>query len=754
MDLPNLIRSHHGPQTESLERVQAPFGLGQVPRMVVPQSTTTTVCGFCSTGCGLNIHLGEQGAINVTPDPTYPVNLGMACPKGWESIAVLDAPDRGTTPLWRDPTTGRQSPIGWIAALEIMADKFRYWSEVGGPESAAFLSTGQIPTEEMFLLGSLWKFGLGFLHGDSNTRQCMATSHVAYKQAFGFDAPPFSYDDFEESDVLIFIGANPCIAHPILWERVMKNKRHPEILVIDPRRTETAQAGSHHFQIAPKSDLTLLYTILRNVIERGWIDRTFVEASTRGFGELAEFVSSFSNQEAMDLANLSEEELELLTQAFRPGRRVSCWWTMGVNQSHEAVRTAQAIINLCLVTGNIGKPGTGPNSITGQMNAMGSRLYSNTSGLVGGRDFQNPKHRQEVSTIMEIPLERIPDRTSLAYDQILDAVLDGKIRALWVIATNPAHSWIGSDTFRRVREKLDFLVVQDMYHTSQTAQMADLYLPAAGWGEKEGTQINSERRIGVSKRVRRPPGQALSDFDIFRLVAKATGCNHLFGRFTSPESAFGLMCELSANQPHDFTGIVDYRQIDAAGGIQWPYPSKSPRPRTTENVREGLPQSLRSMVVGDEGHRRLFEDGKFFTSDGKAKLLFDPPRPPGEVPDEVYDLVLMTGRGSSAQWHTGTRTDKSALLKSLSPQHLVLEMHPKDIEQRDLEAGREVVVKSRRGQLVALLLSTPNVGVGSVFLPMHDSRVNLLTFPSFDPHSREPSYKHAAVSVERGDVPS
>jgi len=750
MSLENLLRAFDGPDTRSLVRTPGKFGLGQIPSGNVPVSTTTTVCGFCSTGCGLNVHMGESGAVNVTPDPTYPVNLGMACPKGWEAIAVLDAPDRGTVPLLLDRATGERKPIPWTDALNLMADKFRLLRAEHGTESAAFLSTGQIPTEEMFFLGCLWKFGLGYLHADSNTRQCMATAHVAYKQSFGYDAPPFSYDDFEESDVLVFIGANPCIAHPILWERVMRNPRKPEIIVLDPRRTETAQAATHHVQMAPKSDLTLLYAVLRHVIERGWVDRAFVEASTAGFKDLSTFVSTFSDQEALELAKISREDLEILVQAFRPGRRVSCWWTMGVNQSHEAVRTAQAIINLCLVTGNIGKPGTGPNSITGQMNAMGSRLYSNTSGLVGGREFANPEHRQEVSRILDIPLESIPDRASLAYDQILDAAVDGKIKALWVIATNPAHSWIGSGTFRKARDNLEFLVVQDMYHSSETALMADLYLPAAGWGEKEGTQINSERRIGVSKRVRRPPGQALSDFDIFRLVAQASGCNKMFERFTSPEAAFGLMRELSAGKPHDITGIRDYRQIDAAGGIQWPYPLRNDRVAIPENLRAGMPAPLSGEVVGDEGHRRLFADGRFFTPDGKAKLLFTPPRNPEEMPDAQYDLVLTTGRGSSAQWHTGTRTSKSAVLRNLSPKTLILEMNPLDAARRGLESGSEVVVGSRRGSLVATLLATPNIAAGAVFLPMHDRRVNILTFPSFDPHSREPSYKHAAVSVHKG----
>lgn len=746
--LENLLRSFDGPFTRSLQRVQAGFGLGQVPRPLAPSATATSVCGYCSTGCGLNLHLAADGAVNLTPDPSYPVNLGMACPKGWEALAVLDAPDRGTVPLLRDRATGERRPIPWEDALSLMASRFRDLRETRGPESAAFLSTGQIPTEEMFFLGSLWKFGFGFVDADSNTRQCMATAHVAYKQSFGFDAPPFTYDDFEESDVLVFVGANPCIAHPILWERVTRNRRDPTIVVVDPRCTETAQAAHLHVPLAPKSDLALFYGVLREVITRGWVDRDFVESSTSGFPELEAFVQEFDRESSIAVSGLSSAEFDGLVDAFRPGRRVSVWWTMGVNQSHEAVRLAQALINLCLVTGNIGKPGTGPNSITGQANAMGSRLYSVTTSLPGGRDFSDPAHRREVAEIMGIPLDRIPERATIAYDRILERAAAGGLGALWIVATNPEHTWIGSDTFRRARERVDFLVVQDMYHSTETAMEADLYLPAAGWGEKTGTQINSERRFGLTRRVRRPPGQALPDFEIFRLLGRAAGLQDLFPRFCDPESAFRLMQDLSRDRPHDFTGIAGYAHLDAAGGVQWPYPWSRESVPDSVSPRPGIPPTALPLVRGDEGHRRLFADGRFFTADGRARLLFDPPRPPEELPDAEFDLVLLTGRGSSSEWHTGTRTSKSGILKALAPRRLVVQVHPDDARARGLVSGREAIVRSRRGELRAQVLATPNVRPGCVFLPMHDRRVNRLTFPSFDPHSREPSYKHAAVRLE------
>ena len=725
MNPADLLRSFDGPLTRELVRAPRRFGLGQVPLKRAPDALLPTVCGFCSTGCGLVAHMKDGRAVNVTPDPRYPVNRGVACPKGWEALTPTDATDRGTVPLLRGPD-GAMHPATWQEAIGRFVEVFGGLRDVHGPESAAFLSTGQIPTEEMAFLGALFKMGLGFWDADSNTRQCMATAHVAYKQALGFDAPPFSYEDFEESDVLVFVGANPCIAHPILWERVIRNKRNPEILVLDPRRTETAEAATRHFPIAPKSDLVLLYAVAREVIARGWTDPVFLAEHVEGFDAFQAFVQEFTPEVAQRESGLCAEEFEALVRAFRPGRRVSVWFTMGVNQSHQAVRTAQAIVNLCLVTGNIGKAGTGPNSITGQMNAMGSRVYANVTSLFAGREFNNSEHRREVAEILGLEEERIPPRPSLAYDQILDRVESGEIRALWVIATNPVHSWIDSGRWARLREKLEFLVVQDMYPTTETSRIADLYLPAAGWGEKEGTQINSERRIGFTAAVRRPPGQALTDFDIFRLIAAASGNAERFSKWSSPEAAFRLLQALSRGRPCDISGIDGYDQIVREGGVQWPCAPGAP----------------------EKGTKRLFEDGIFFTPNGKAKLLFDPPRPVAEPTDEAYPLVLLTGRGSSSQWHTGSRTDKSAVLRNLSPDRLHLEMHPDDAASKGLAAGQTVRVRSRRGSLEASLAISAAVGKGRVFLPMHDGRVNALTFPSYDPHSRQPSYKHCAVAVE------
>ncbi|HEU5077565.1 MAG TPA: molybdopterin oxidoreductase family protein [Opitutaceae bacterium] len=809
------LRASQGPMTSELVLHPTQFGLGHVPARLKPVGTTTTVCGFCSTGCSLKVHLNESGeAINLTANPDYSVNLGMACPKGWEALTPLAAKDRATEPLLRN-AEGALEAVSWPRAIEAFAEKFKGIQERHGKEALAFLSTGQIVMEEMALLGALAKFGMGMLHVDSNTRQCMATSHVAYKQSFGFDAPPFCYDDFEESDALIFIGANPCIAHPIMWQRVMMNRRNPEIVVFDPRRTETAMAATLHVPLRPKSDLTVLYGLAYLLIEYGAVKQDFVEHHCSGYAEFAEFVKTFTPEFVARESGLSVDLLRKVARIIATKERVSFWWTMGVNQGHESTRTAQAIINLALMTGNIGRPGTGANSITGQCNAMGSRLFGNATSLLGGYDFLKEAHRAHVAKVLGIDAAVIPDRVGMAYDQIIDAIERGEIKGLWIIATNTAHSWINQNRFQEIRKKLDFLVVQDMYVTTETAQLADLILPAAGWGEKEGVFINSERRLGLARKVSRAPGQALSDFAIFKLLAEAWGCGEQFRAWKDPAATFQILKELSRGQPCDFTGIKDYADIEAEGGIQWPWTEREALLRKKAKGRMQNGDGTAGVLDGKDGHadvaapldqkeeyrfqnggtpssdsvpqgesgmpnvhpteppsdhsafclhpsslggrlgrrkgRRLFEDGKFYTPDGRARFVFDMPRSMPEQPDGKYPFLLLTGRGSSAQWHTGSRTNKSDVLRKLAPRELYVEINPTDADRLKIKSGERVVVFSRRGAAEAVAQITQTVQPMQVFMPMHFDAVNRLTFPAFDPHSRQPSYKACAVAVRKGE---
>ncbi len=688
---------------------------------------SSMVCGFCSVGCSLDVNTKDGVAVSLTPTREYPVNLGMACPKGWEALTPLRAPDRATTPLLRTAKDQPLEAVDWPTALDAMVSRFKAVQATYGPEAVAFISTGQIASEEMALLGAVAKFGMGMVHGDGNTRQCMATAVVAYKESFGFDAPPYTYADLEESDVVVLWGANPCIAHPILWERILRNPHHPEIVVIDPRVTETAAAATQHYPLLPKSDLTLLYGLAHLLIAWGAVDKDFVNRSTEGFEGFAVHVEAFTPERVSAATGLPVDALELLADTIASGKRVSFWWTMGVNQSHEGVRVAQAIIDLALLTGNIGRPGTGANSITGQCNAMGSRLWSNTTNLLGGRAFTDPDARAEVAGILRIEDSRIPDRASWAYDQIVDGIREGTIKALWIVATNTAHSWIAKRDVAELFAKLDVLVVQDMYPTTETAQLADIVLPAAGWGEKEGTFVNSERRYGRIRRVVRAPGQALADFSIFKLVADAWGCGEMFEEWSSPEATFAILQRLSAGRPCDITGIDGYDHLDAAGGVQWP-----------------------AVGVGELGReRRLFEDGRFLHPDGKARFVWEEPRAVAEPTSEDFPFVLLTGRGSSSQWHTQTRTSKSAILRTLYPEKPYVEISPADASALGVIPDEWVRVCSVRGEMEARAFVTPTVAPGQVFVPMHYAGTNLLTKASFDPSSRQPSYKSAAVAVRR-----
>lgn len=729
VQLPQLLQRRDGAMTRELLLEPGQHGLGMTHETLNADTTTTATCGYCSTGCGLRLHIRDGEAVGLTPETNYPVNLGMACPKGWEALRVLDSDERATVPLLRDGN-GKLKPVAWEHALKTFVKNVRDVQAKHGPDSVAFLSTGQIPSEEMAFLGALARFAMGIRHGDGNTRQCMATAVTAYKESFGFDAPPYTYDDFEQSDCLVFIGANPCIGHPIMWERVLRNPNSPEIIVIDPRRTETAMAATQHLQLRPKNDLALLYAITNWLIQNDHVDHDFVRAHTKGFDELRDHVAKFDLVTVAQSAGLEEDAIVRAARAIGTGKAVSLWWTMGVNQSYEGTRTAQAIINIALITGNIGRPGTGANSITGQCNAMGSRLWSNTTNLFGHHDFDNETDRRKVADALKMDIDCIPTQGSWKYDRIIEGVRRGEIKGLWVIATNPAHSWIDQKDVCELFGKLDFLAVQDMYATTETAQLADLVLPSAGWGEKEGTFINSERRYGLLKKVRRAPGQALADFQIFRGIAHYWGAGEQFAEWTDPEAVFQIMQRASRGKPSDITGIDGYAQLDRCGGIQWPW---------TEADANGTQEPPQQ--------RRLFADGSFYYDDGRARLIFDAIAAMPEPTSSEYPIMLLTGRGTVSQWHTQTRTRQSPVLRMLYPQEAYIEIHPDDAELWNVGNGDAVVIESRRGRIEANACVTATVRRGQAFMPMHYENTNQITLSHFDPHSGQPSYKDCAVRI-------
>jgi assimilatory nitrate reductase catalytic subunit len=684
-----------------------------------------TTCGYCSTGCNLSVSVKEGKVTRINANPNFPVNLGSACIKGFQFLEHLNAPDRAMTPYLRN-NNRELIPVDWDIALRAFSNNFKKIQRKNGKGSIAFISTGQMTNEEFALLGVLTRFGIGMTCGDGNTRQCMASAVVAYKQSFGFDAPPYTYKDFEESDVMIFFGANPVVTHPIMWKRVWMNKNNPEIFVVDPRKTITARIRKvHHYAVNPNSDLILLYGISKILIDNSWVDQNYINELI-GFESFKAHVQKFPLKMVSEATGLNIEQINNLAVAIHNGKKVSFWWMVGINQSNQGVRTAQAIINLALVTGNIGKAGTGPNSITGQCNAMGSRLFSNTTNLLCGYEFSNSSDRKKFANLSGFNIKLIPDKPSIEYDRILEEIEDENIKGLWIICTNPIHSWIDRNRIVTALKKLEFLVVQDMFYTTETAQMADLILPAAGCGEKAGTFINSERRFGLIQKVCEPPGEAIANFEIFRKIAEYWGCADLFKDWKSPEAVFQILKRISKKQPCDFSGIKDYEMIAESGGIQWPFPVNSRHAKT---------------------ERRLFEEGKFYHRDGRARLLFEDITEVPEKTSNQYPFILMTGRGTIAQWHTLTRSGKADILKRMSPKGPYIEINRQDAKNLNIKEAEWVVVSSKRGEIKARAKVCDTIKSGQVFMPMHYAETNILTNPAFDSYSRQPTYKYSAINL-------
>lgn len=562
-----------------------------------------STCNLCALACNLDFYV-ENGKIDrVSPTVDYPVNKGFCCIKGLNLDKQQTKIKARKNPLLRDEN-GEMKEVSWKEAFEIFAKKMTSIQEKYGKESVAFISTGQMPTEDMALLGHVGRNYMG-INGDGNTRLCMATSVVAHKQSFGFDAPPYTLNDAELSDTIILIGANPVIAHPVFWGRIRQNKE-AKIITIDPRKSETAINSDIWIDIKPKADLVLMYTLANVLIEKGYIDKNYIENYTEGYEEFKKHVAKFTLENVEEETGISAERVLELVEIIHAGKRVSFWWTMGVNQGYQAVRTAQSIINLALMTGNIGRPGTGANSLTGQCNAMGSRVFSNTTGLYGGGDFDNPVRRKAVAEALGVDESVLATKPTIPYNAIIEKAISGEIKGLWVICTNPRHSWANNEEFEKCVKNLDFFVVQDIYEDTDSAKLCDLYLPSVPAIKKEGVIINTERRASkVNPVIPKEEGE-LSDFEIFYNIGKELGMGDLLNGWETPRSTFELLKKCSKGMPCDITGItyemLEGPNMEGSRGVQWPF-------------REG------ETLIEDE--RRLYEDGNYYTPSKKAKFHFE-----------------------------------------------------------------------------------------------------------------------------------
>ena len=684
-----------------------------------------STCNYCALACNLDFYTEDGKIKRVVPTPHYPVNKGFSCIKGLNLDKQCTKFNGSKKPLLK-MKDGKRKAIEWKEAFDLFASKMTAIQEKYGKESVAYISTGQLPTEEMALLGHVGRSYMG-INGDGNTRLCMASAVVAYKQSFGFDAPPYTLKDLELSDTIFFIGANPVIAHPIAWGRVRKNK-DAKIITIDPRKSETAMNSDMWIDIKTKGDLALFYTLANVLIEKGLINQDYINNYTEGFEDFKAHVKKYTLEDVEERTGISKMRVLELAKIIHEGKRVSFWWTMGVNQSYEAVRTAQAIINLALITGNMGREGTGANSLTGQCNAMGSRMFSNTTALYGGGEYNNKERRKVVADILGMDENMLPTKPTLDYEQIIKGINKGEIKGLWVVCTNPRHSFSNNEEFKKAMKNLDFFVVQDIYEDTDSSKECDLYLPSVPAIKKEGFLINTERRLSALVPVLEKEEDELSDYEILLGIGEALGMGSLLDKWRTPEDAFKLLRECSKGMPCDITG-VSYERLRDSKGIQWP-------------CRKG--EELES----DE--RRLFEDGKYYTPSGKAKFIFEDVTENPNATNEEFPFNLNTGRGTVGQWHTHTRTREIQAVTNIVPQKAYVDINRKDAERLDIKENDEVLIHSSNGHTSKFIARlTDNLKEKTLYAPIHYIETNLLTPSVFDPYSKEPSYKTVQVNIEK-----
>jgi anaerobic selenocysteine-containing dehydrogenase len=683
-----------------------------------------TTCGYCSVGCGMVLGVDDSTdtVVAVDGDPDHPVNRGRLCPKGLSEHHSITAEGRLTFPI----VDG--SPARWDTALNRMVTGFRELLDTHGPESVAVISTGQLVTEEFYTLGKLARLGMGLAHTDGNTTLCMASAVAGYKLSFGTDGPPGCYEDLELADVVVLWGANIADNHPLLAPRVLANTE-AHVIVVDPRATKTAQIATEHVAVRPRTDVTLLNAVIRILLDEDLVDPEAARPYVEGLDELLHHVRGLDLEAAAAECGLALEQIRDMARRIGRAERCLVAWTMGVNHSVQGTETVTLLNTLCLLTGNIGREGAAPFSITGQCNAMGTRESGFTASMPGYRAFDNPEHRRELAEIWGIDEDRLPRERGRAYPDIINAVMSQKIKGLWIIGTNPLVSFPNREVLEHALGRLDLLVVQDGFETPTTS-LADVVLPAAIWGEKDGSYTNSERRASRVQAAVAPPGEAKADFDIFLAVADRWGCrDELFPGWSTPGDAFDELRRVTAGRPCDYSGIT-YDRMLAAGGVQWPCPADDPR-----------------VPLG--GTPRLYTDLRFNRPDGRAALRVVDRQPLREPPDEDFPFILNTGR-TVEHWHTRTKTGRIDILEGLAPEAWV-EVHPDDAATLGVRSGDLVRVASRRGAVDRLRARvTAIVRPGEVFIPFHwDERcANRLTDDEFDPISREPNYKQCAVLVE------
>ncbi|WP_036173255.1 nitrate reductase [Massilia sp. 9096] len=708
------------------------------PQLPIRAATVRTTCPYCGVGCGVSAGIDADGELAIAGDAAHPASQGRLCVKGSALGETVGLQGRLLAPMLRDGRALREA--GWDEALAKVADGFSRIVAEHGPDAVALYVSGQLLTEDYYVANKFMKGYVGSANIDTNSRLCMSSAVAGHKRAFGEDLVPGAYEDFELADLVVLVGSNAAWCHPTLYQRLARAKEQRpqmQVVVIDPRRTATCDIADLHLAVKPGSDVWLFDGLLGYLAARA-PDQAFVTAHTSGLADaLAAAGEAGSLLDVAKACKLDPRQLLRFYELFAKTEKVVTAFTMGVNQSTSGADKVNAIINCHLVTGRIGKPGMGPFSLTGQPNAMGGREVGGLANMLAAHmELDHAGQRAALQDFWQAP--RMAAQAGLKAVDLFRAIEEGKVKAVWIMATNPIVSLPDADQARRALEKCELVVASDIVLGTDTNAFADVLLPALGWGEKDGTVTNSERCISRQRAFLSAPGQARADWDIVCDVARRMGFSGF--DFTAPHEIFDEHARLSswrngvAGQPRrmfDIGGLTGLTRgdYDALEPVQWPVRARG------------------------ESTERLFADGRFAHADARARFVPTRVRAPAHLPDGDYPLVLNTGRVRD-QWHTMTRTGRSPKLAEhmLEP---TVDLHPQDALLCGVKEGELARVSSQWGAVVARVQHGGGIARGSVFMPIHwsaqtasDARVGAVVNPAVDPVSGEPEFKHTPVRVE------